>query len=158
MADPDNSAVTPGRREDLTVAAWAHVSGPIEVRARQHVLHVDEAQRYGGHDVGANHVEHMLAGLVSASLVVLRLAGHPDISRGIRLRATGRLNVERVMGRDSAPVFEHIALFWEVDDRHQAEALRALLPVLAARRPGQALIESSASYSEDVMVSVGPAE
>ncbi|MFE7415929.1 OsmC family protein [Rhodococcus sp. NPDC057529] len=97
------------RREQLIVHALPGTHGTT-VTARRHELTIDETQQYGGHDSGANPVEHMLAGIASVSLVVLRLLGEVAIAES------------------------------------------AALPYLAARRPGQALIDAAASVAEEVSV------
>jgi uncharacterized OsmC-like protein len=150
MTDRGRDGVELGRREELVVSAMSDPSGVILVRAREHVVRVDEAQRYGGHDLGANPVEHMLVGLASASLVVLRLLGQQDIAARSRLTVQGRLNVDRVMGRDTGPVFDRVALRWQVDDPSHVDVLTSLLPYIAARRPGQALIDAAAVVEETV--------
>lgn len=147
-----SGASSQGRREDLAVRANTSPSGAISVRARKHVMTIDEKQRYGGHDRGANPVEHMLAGLASASLVVLRLLRHEEIAARASLTVTGRLNVDRVAGTTTEPVFEYVTLTWVVDDPRHGELLRGLLPAIAARRPGQALIDAAGSSSEEVTI------
>jgi uncharacterized OsmC-like protein len=145
--------VTTARREHLVIEARPAARG-IQVAARGHELTVDEAARYGGHDAGANPVEHLLAGLVSASLVVLRLVGEGAVAESATLRVSASLNVDRVMGADDGAMFESINLEWEVQSETHAERLRAALPLLAARRPGQALIDAAAASNEVVSVRV----
>ncbi|MGI8334457.1 OsmC family protein [Actinomadura scrupuli] len=141
------------RREHLVVEARP-VSRGVHVAARGHGLTVDEAARYGGHDTGANPVEHLLAGLASASLVVLRLVGEGAVAESATLRVSASLNVDRVMGADDGAMFESIQLEWEVESESHAERLRAALPLLAARRPGQALVDAAAVSDEVVSVRV----
>jgi|SRR3954470_17163138 uncharacterized OsmC-like protein len=143
--------MTTARREQLVIEARPAAQG-IHVAARGHELTVDEAARYGGHDTGANPVEHLLAGLASASLVLLRLVGEGAVAERATLRVTASLNVDRVMGADDGAVFEAIRLEWEVRSEAHAERLRAALPLLAARRPGQALVDAAAASSEVVRV------
>jgi uncharacterized OsmC-like protein len=143
--------VTTPRRENLVVEARPATHGTM-VAARGHELIVDEAERYGGHDFGANPVEHMLAGIASASLVVLRLLGDGEIAGSAALRVSATLNVDRVMGADHGAVFELIRLDWEVQSDEHADRLRAALPQIALRRPGQALIEAAAKVIEAVFV------
>jgi uncharacterized OsmC-like protein len=143
--------MTTARREQLVVEARPATRGVL-VAARGHELTVDEAARYGGHDAGANPVEHLLAGLASASLVVLRLVGEGAVADEATLRVSASLNVDRVMGTEDAAVFDAIHLEWEVRSEAHAERLRAVLPRLAARRPGQALVDAAAASAEVVSV------
>ena len=134
--------MTAARREQLVVEARPAAQG-VHVAARGHELTVDEAARYGGHDTGANPVEHLLAGLASASVVVLRIVGESAVAERTTLRVSASLNVDRVMGADDGAVFDSIRLEWEVQSDAHAERLRAVLPLLAARRPGQALVDAA---------------
>jgi uncharacterized OsmC-like protein len=143
--------MTTARREQLVVEARPATRG-VHVAARGHELTVDEAARYGGHDTGANPVEHLLAGLASASLVVLRLVGEGAVAERTTLRVSASLNVDRVMGADDGAMFESVRLEWEVRSEAHAERLRKALPLLAARRPGQALVDAAAASCEVVLV------
>jgi uncharacterized OsmC-like protein len=143
------------RRENLVVEV-THASKGIGVWVRGHELTIDEAEKYGGHDAGANPVEHMLAGVASASVVVLGILGERDIAEVVRLKASATLNVDRVMGVDDGAAFDTVRLDWTVQDEEQADRLRKVLPVLAARRPGQALIESAALVVEEIAVRPQP--
>ncbi|MDN3358174.1 OsmC family protein [Actinomadura sp. DC4] len=143
--------MTTARREQLVVHA-RHATRGVHIAARGHELTVDEAARYGGHDTGANPVEHLLAGLASASLVVLRLVGEDAVAEHATLRVSASLNVDRVMGADDGAAFESVRLEWEVPSEEHAERLREALPLLAARRPGQALVDAAAASSEVVSV------
>ncbi|WP_019929624.1 OsmC family protein [Nocardia sp. BMG111209] len=144
--------MTSPRREHLTVHARFGDHGTT-ITARDHELTIDEAPRYGGHDLGANPVEHLLAGLAAASLVVLRLLGETTIAESATLTVAARLNVDHVMGADDAAVIELIELDWRVPTAADAERLRAALPELARRRPGQALVDAAAAVRETVSVS-----
>src|SRR3954447_16790000 len=115
------------RREHLVVKARAARRG-MPLIARNHLLVVDEAERYGGHDLGPNPVEHLLAGIATSSLVVLRMLGEADLTLDVELTASTTLNVERVIGTDRGPVFEVVRLEWSVASEEQAQRLRALLP------------------------------
>ena len=139
------------RREHLVVHALSGAHG-TSVTARTHEVTIDETARYGGHDAGANPVEHMLAGIAAASLVVLRLLGEVVIAGSAALTVSATLNVDRVMGADDGAVIELIRLDWEVANAAHAERLRAALPDLASRRPGQALIDAAAAVAEEVSV------
>ena len=139
------------RREQLVVDALPATRG-TKVAVRGHELIVDEAERYGGHDSGANPVEHMLAGIAAASLVVLRLHGEDEIAESAPLRISACLNVDRVMDTDDAAVFELIGLHWEVESELHAERLRTALPHIARRRPGQALIDAASAFSEEISI------
>ena len=141
--------MTTGRREHLAVEALPAARG-ISVSVRGHDLTVDEAERYGGHDSGANPVEHMLAGLAAASMVVLRLLGEAAVAESAILRVSAILNVDRVLGIDDGAVFELVQMDWEVETETQAERLRKALPELALRRPGQALIDGAAAFVEEI--------
>jgi uncharacterized OsmC-like protein len=141
--------MTPARREQLVVEA-AHATKGLAVTVRSHGFTIDEAEKYGGHDAGANPVEHMLAGLAAASLVVLRILGQPDIAAAARLTISATLNVDRVMGADDGAAFDLITLDWEVADEDHAARLRRVLPDLAARRPGQALVDGAAVVVEEI--------
>ena len=143
--------MTTSRREQLVVHALPGTHGTT-VTARTHELTIDETTRYGGHDAGANPVEHMLAGIAAASLVVLRLLGEVAIADSAVLTVSATLNVDRVMGADDGAVIELIRLDWEVANAAHAERLRAALPDLASRRPGQALIDAAATLAEEVSV------
>lgn len=143
--------MTAPRRELLVVEA-RHPSQGTQVAARRHQLILDEAERYGGHDLGANPVEHMLAGIAAASLVVLRLLGAEEIAESATLRISATLNVDRVLGADHGPVFELFRLEWKVPSDAHADQLRAALPQIARRRPGQALIDDAAEFIEEVLV------
>ncbi|WP_370182137.1 OsmC family protein [Rhodococcus wratislaviensis] len=143
--------MTTSRREQLVVHAVPGTHGTT-VTARGHELTIDEAPRYGGHDSGANPVEHLLAGIAAASLVVLRLLGEVAIAESAALTVSASLNVDRVMGADDGPVIELIRLDWEVANAAHAERLRAALPHLASRRPGQALIDAASTCAEEVSV------
>jgi uncharacterized OsmC-like protein len=143
--------MTRTRRELLVVEAQ-HAALGTRVAARGHELIVDEAERYGGHDMGANPVEHMLAGIASASLVVLRLVGEAEVAETTRLEVSATLNVDRVMGSDHEAIFELIRLNWQVRSEAHADRLRAALPLIAARRPGQALIDAAGAVIEDVCI------
>ncbi|GAB7004905.1 hypothetical protein JCM18899A_23780 [Nocardioides sp. AN3] len=138
-------------REILVVDAEQATHG-TRVAARTHDLVVDEAERYGGHDTGANPVEHMIAGLAAASLVVLRLVGEGEVAESATLRVSATLNVDRVMGREDAPVFELVRLDWVVASDDHAERLRAVLPQVARRRPGQALLDAAGQVIEELGV------
>jgi uncharacterized OsmC-like protein len=139
------------RREQLVVQAH-HAEKGIAVSARTHDVTIDEAEKYGGHDTGANPVEHLLAGLAAASLVVLRLVGEGEVAGSAGLTVSGTLNVDRVLGVDKSPVFETVHLGWEVASDEHAERLRSVLPDLAARRPGQALIDGAGTWVEEISV------
>jgi uncharacterized OsmC-like protein len=139
------------RREQLVVEARPATRG-IHVAAREHELTVDEAARYGGHDTGANPVEYLLAGLASASLVLLRIVGEGSVAEQTTLRVSASLHVDRVMGADDGAVFESIRLEWEVESEAHAERLREALPLVAARRPGQTLVDAAAASYEVVSV------
>ncbi|MGY2704802.1 MULTISPECIES: OsmC family protein [unclassified Nocardioides] len=141
--------MTSARREQLVVEA-THATKGLAVTARSHGFTIDEAEKYGGHDAGANPVEHMLAGLAAASLVVLRILGQPDIAAAARLTISATLNVDRVMGVDDGAAFDLITLDWEVEDEDHAARLRRVLPDLAARRPGQALVDGAAVVVEEI--------
>jgi len=143
--------MTPTRREQLVVEAQ-HARRGIAVSARDHRVIVDETENYGGHNAGANPVEHLLAGIAAGSLVVLRMLGAIDIADSAVLRTSGTLNVDRVMGADDGPVFEVVRLEWEVADVDHAARLQAVLADLAARRPGQALIDAAGEWVESVSV------
>jgi len=143
--------VTTARREQLVVDALPTTRG-ITVSVRGHELQIDEAERYGGHDSGANPVEHMLAGIAAASLVVLRLLGEATVAESALLKVSASLNVDRVMGVDHGAVFELVRLDWEVESETHAERLRTALPRLAVRRPGQALIDAAAAFVEEISV------
>lgn len=143
--------MTTARREQLIVEARPATRG-IHVAARGHDLTIDEAARYGGHDTGANPVEHLLAGLACASLVVLRLVGEGPVAERTTLRVSASLNVDRVAGADDGAVFASVRLEWEVPSEADAERLREALPLLAARRPGQALVDTAAASCEVVSV------
>jgi len=139
------------RREHLVVHALLGSHGTT-VTARRHELTIDEAARYGGHDAGANPVEHMLAGLAAASLVVLRLLGEVAIAESATLTVSAGLNVDRVMGTDDGAVIDVIRLDWHVANAEHAVRLRAALPHLASRRPGQALIDAASVSTEAVSI------
>lgn len=139
------------RREDLVVEV-THASKGLGVSVRGHELTIDETEKYGGHDAGANPVEHMLAGVASASVVVLGILGERDIAEVVCLKVSATLNVDRVMGVDDGAAFDTVRLDWTVQDEEQADRLRKVLPVLAARRPGQALVESAALVVEQIAV------
>ena len=139
------------RREQLVVEALPATRG-ITVSVRGHDLKIDEAERYGGHDSGANPVEHMLAGIAAASLVVLRLLGEAAVAGSAVLRVSAILNVDRVMGVDDGAAFDLVRLDWEVESQTHAERLSKALPQLAVRRPGQALVDSAAAFVEDISV------
>jgi hypothetical protein len=62
------------------------------------------------------------------------------------------LNVDRVMGTDNGAVIEVIRLDWHVANAEHAERLRAALPHLASRRPGQALIDAASVSEEEVSI------
>jgi uncharacterized OsmC-like protein len=143
--------VTSARREQLVVEALPAARG-VTVAARGHELTIDEAERYGGHDSGANPVEHMLAGIAGASLVVLRLLGEGEIAESARLRVSASLNVDRVIGVDDGAMFELIRLDWEVESVPHAVRLRAALPHITSRRPGQALIDAAAAFIEEISI------
>jgi uncharacterized OsmC-like protein len=143
--------VTTSRREQLVVEALPATHG-TKVAVRGHELTVDEAARYGGHDSGANPVEHMLAGLAAASLVVLRLLGEGEMAESTTLTVSASLNVDRVMGADDGAVFELIRLDWEVENDTYAAQLRTALPDIAARRPGQTLVDGATSAIEEISV------
>ena len=143
--------MTTSRREQLVVHALPGTHGTT-VTARRHELTIDEAPRYGGHDSGANPVEHLLAGIAAASLVVLRLLGEVAIAESAALTVSASLNVDRVKGADDGAVIELIRLDWEVANAAHAERLRAALPHLASRRPGQALIDAASAFAEEVSV------
>ena len=76
--------MTTSRREQLVVHALPGTHGTT-VTARTHELTIDETTRHGGHDAGANPVEHMLAGIASVSLVVLRILGEVAIAESAAL-------------------------------------------------------------------------
>lgn len=139
------------RREQLLVEATPATKG-VAVSVRSHRITVDEAEKYGGHDVGANPVEHMLVGIAAASLVVLRILGEGDVAEAARLRVSATLNVDRVMGADRGAAFDAIRLDWEVASQDHAVRLERVLPDLAARRPGQALVDAAARVIEEVAV------
>lgn len=139
------------RREQLVVEARPASRGTT-VAVRGHELMIDEAERYGGHDCGANPVEHMLAGIATASLVVLRLLGEAEIATSARLKVSACLNVDRVMGTDDGAVFDLIRFDWEVESQAHAERLRAALPRIASRRPGQALIDAASAFTEEISI------
>jgi uncharacterized OsmC-like protein len=143
--------VNTARREQLVVEALPASQG-ITVSVRGHDLTIDEAERYGGHDSGANPVEHMLAGIAAASMVVLRLLGETAVAKSAALRVSATLNVDRVMGVDDQAVFALVRLDWEVASQTHADRLRKALPQLAARRPGQALIDGAAAFVEEISV------
>ncbi len=144
--------MTTPRREQLVVHALLGTQGTT-VTARRHEVTIDEAPRYGGHDSGANPVEHMLAGLAAASLVVLRLLGEVAIAESATLTVSASLNVGRVMGTDDGAAIEVIRLDWHVANAEHAERLRAALPHLARRRPGgQALIDAASISTEGVSI------
>ncbi|MCW2856919.1 MAG: hypothetical protein JWR52_2534 [Marmoricola sp.] len=143
--------MTTTRREQLVVQAQ-HAHQGIAVSVRDHNVTIDEAEKYGGHDAGANPVEHLLAGIAAASLVVLRLVGEADVAESARLTVSGTLNVDRVMGGDDAPVFEDVRLHWEVGSLDHAERLRLVLPAIADRRPGQALIDAAGECVEEISI------
>jgi uncharacterized OsmC-like protein len=143
--------VISSRREQLLVEALPATRG-ITVAVRGHELTIDEAARYGGHDSGANPVEHMLAGIASASLVVLRLLGEGEIAESAKLKVSACLNVDRVMGADDGAVFELIRLDWEVESDPHAKRLRAALPQIASRRPGQTLIDAASAFMEEISI------
>ncbi|MFC0452134.1 OsmC family protein [Rhodococcus jostii] len=143
--------MTPSRREQLVIYARPGTHGTTVI-ARRHELTIDEAPRYGGHDSGANPVEHLLAGIAAASLVVLRLLGEDAIAESAALTVSARLNVDRVMGTDDSATIELIDLDWEVANTTHAERLRAALPHLANRRPGQALIDAASAHTEKVSI------
>jgi uncharacterized OsmC-like protein len=139
------------RRERLVVEA-THAPQGMAIAARGHGFQIDEAEKYGGHDTGANPVEHMLAGVATASLVVLRILGEADVADAARLTVSATLNVDRVMGVDEGAAFDEMRLDWEVQDEDHAVRLRRALPALAVRRPGQALIDAAASVVEEITV------
>jgi uncharacterized OsmC-like protein len=139
------------RREQLVVEATRASKG-IAVAVRSHFLTVDEAEKYGGHDTGANPVEHMLAGVATASLVVLGILGEPEVAAAARLKVSATLNVDRVMGVDGGASFDLVHLEWDVENDDHAARLRKALPELAARRPGQALIDAAAHVVEEISV------
>ncbi|CAG7620193.1 hypothetical protein COO55_35295 [Rhodococcus opacus] len=143
--------MTTSRREHLVVHALLGSHGTT-VTARRHELTIDEAPRYGGHDSGANPVEHMLAGLAAASLVVLRLLGEVALAESATLTVSASVNVGRVMGTDDGAAIEMIRLDWHVANAEHAERLRAALPHLARRRPGQALIDAASISTEGVSI------
>ncbi|RZL80105.1 MAG: hypothetical protein EOP32_17700 [Rhodococcus sp. (in: high G+C Gram-positive bacteria)] len=143
--------MTSPRREQLVVHAQPGTHGTT-VAARRHELTIDEAPRYGGHDSGANPVEHLLAGIAAASLVVLRLLGEDAIAESATLTVSARLNVDRVMGTDDGAAIELIRLDWHVANAEHAERLCAALPHLANRRPGQALIDAASAHTEEVSI------
>jgi hypothetical protein len=94
----------------------------------------------------------MLAGIATASLVVLRLLGEGEIAESARLKVSACLNVDRVMGADDGAVFELIRLDWEVESDPHAERLHAALPQIASRRPGQALIDAALAFTEEISI------
>jgi hypothetical protein len=49
-------------------------------------------------------------------------------------------------------MFELIRLDWEVDSVLHAVRLRAALPHITSRRPGQALIDAAAAFIEEISI------
>lgn len=139
---------TARRSETLSVAVSRLPDAGLAASIRDHVVMLDELPKYGGHDVGANPVEHMLAGLAAASLVVVNMMSGGDAPEVLRLAIEAELNVERVLGDDEGQPFHRIDLEWKVAGPKDAAELEALLPELARRRPGQALIDAAATSVE----------
>lgn len=147
-----------GRAESLQVAVARTCDGEIHADVRHHRVVVDESAKYGGADRGANPVELLLAGLASASLVIIDIVAGRDVSAGLRLQVRGELNVERIVGTGNAgPLLSRVELTWEVPLGLDPDEIRALLPELARRRPGQALLDSAGTTVEVVVQRPGPA-
>lgn len=139
------------RSETLSVHVSRVPEAGLAATVRDHVVTLDELPKYGGHDLGANPVEHMLAGLAAASLVVVDMVPNGDAPEVLGLTVEAELNVERVLGDDDGQPFHRVDLEWRVAGPREAAALEALLPELARRRPGQALIDAAASSVERVI-------
>lgn len=139
------------RSETLSVHVARRPDAGLAASVRDHVVTLDELPKYGGHDLGANPVEHMLAGLAAVSLVIVEMLPGGQAPEVLGLAVEAELNVERVLGDDDGQPFNRVELEWKVAGPHEAAELEALLPELAKRRPGQALIDASAIRVERVV-------
>lgn len=145
-----------GRAESLGVVVARSSDGEMHADVRQHRIVVDESAKYGGADRGANPVELLLAGIAGASLVIIDIVAGRHVTSGVSLQVQAELNVERIVGTDGAePLLSRVELTWEVPPGQDPDEIRALLPDLARRRPGQALLDSAGTAVEVVVPTPG---
>jgi hypothetical protein len=141
------------RAQSLEVVVARSFDGHMDADVRQHRIVIDESAKYGGADRGANPVELMLAGLASASLVIIDIVAGRHVTSGVSLQVRAELNVDRIRGLGEAePLLAKVELLWEVPPGRDPDEIRELLPDLASRRPGQALLDSAGTAVEAVVV------
>lgn len=137
--------------EVRTVRAQFTEIGYVNVAARHHQVVVDESPRYGGHDTGPNPVEHLLAGLASTSLVVLRIVAGEESVAGVSVTVEGELNVARIRDpRTTGRVFNRLDLIWDIPDDLDQAQFEQWLGEVAQRRPGQGLLSDATATDERV--------
>lgn len=130
-----------------------HVTGEWTkgVQTRVHVRSfepfiIDEPRALGGHDEGANPVEHILAGLTGCvSVMIAIIAKEQSFTyTNASFDASGTLDVRGLMGTaDVTPNFQTVTLHVTLETEETDERLRALEEAVESRCPVMTMLRDS---------------
>ncbi len=123
----------------FAVRGTADTPARTTVRARDFSLVVDEPPSLGGHDLGANPVEYLLAGFAGCLNVVGHLVAKEQglALRSLEVEVSGPLDPARLFGQETEARagFQHIEVALRVDAEADDAALERWVRTVEGRCP-----------------------